>query len=108
MTQTETVLYTAKAHTTGREGGRQRPNRWRMPRTDLPVFQSDSRQRRRADQGGLRRHVGIGEMHRARAAAQQGSGVRAMIETCPLGRAAEAYARTMSGDAQFRIVLTMA
>ncbi len=35
------------------------------------------------------------------------SGVRAMIETYPLERAAEAYARMMSGDAQFRVVLTM-
>jgi D-arabinose 1-dehydrogenase-like Zn-dependent alcohol dehydrogenase len=34
-------------------------------------------------------------------------GVRAMIETYPLERAAEAYARMMSGDAQFRVVLTM-
>ena len=35
------------------------------------------------------------------------SGVRPMIETYPLERAAEAYARMMSGDAQFRVVLTM-
>lgn len=35
------------------------------------------------------------------------SGVRAMIETYPLVKAAEAYARMMSGDAQFRVVLTM-
>jgi D-arabinose 1-dehydrogenase-like Zn-dependent alcohol dehydrogenase len=35
------------------------------------------------------------------------SGVRAMIETYPLERAAEAYARMLSGDAQFRVVLTM-
>ncbi len=35
------------------------------------------------------------------------SGVRAMIETYPLEKAAEAYARMMSGDAQFRVVLTM-
>ena len=35
------------------------------------------------------------------------TGVRAMIETYPLERAAEAYARMMSGDAQFRVVLTM-
>jgi len=35
------------------------------------------------------------------------SGVRPMIETYPLARAAEAYARMMSGDAQFRVVLTM-
>jgi D-arabinose 1-dehydrogenase-like Zn-dependent alcohol dehydrogenase len=34
-------------------------------------------------------------------------GVRAMIETYPLERAAEAYTRMMSGDAQFRVVLTM-
>jgi len=32
--------------------------------------------------------------------------VRAMIETVPLERAAEAYARMMRGDARFRIVLT--
>jgi len=35
------------------------------------------------------------------------SGVRPMIETYPLERAGEAYARMMSGDAQFRVVLTM-
>jgi D-arabinose 1-dehydrogenase-like Zn-dependent alcohol dehydrogenase len=34
-------------------------------------------------------------------------GVRAMIETYPLEKAAEAYARMMSGNAQFRVVLTM-
>ena len=36
------------------------------------------------------------------------SGVRAMIETMPLARAPEAYARMMRGDARFRMVLTMA
>jgi D-arabinose 1-dehydrogenase-like Zn-dependent alcohol dehydrogenase len=35
------------------------------------------------------------------------SGVRPMIETYPLERAGEAYARMMSGKAQFRVVLTM-
>jgi D-arabinose 1-dehydrogenase-like Zn-dependent alcohol dehydrogenase len=35
------------------------------------------------------------------------TGVRPMIETYPLERAAEAYARMMSGKAQFRTVLTM-
>ncbi|HMD43912.1 MAG TPA: alcohol dehydrogenase [Candidatus Acidoferrum sp.] len=35
------------------------------------------------------------------------AGVRAMIETYPLEKAAEAYARMMSGNAQFRVVLTM-
>lgn len=35
------------------------------------------------------------------------TGVRPMIETYPLERAAEAYARMVSGDAQFRVVLTM-
>jgi D-arabinose 1-dehydrogenase-like Zn-dependent alcohol dehydrogenase len=35
------------------------------------------------------------------------TGVRAMIETYPLEKAAEAYARMMSGHAQFRVVLTM-
>jgi D-arabinose 1-dehydrogenase-like Zn-dependent alcohol dehydrogenase len=30
-----------------------------------------------------------------------------MIETYKLERAAEAYARIMSGDARFRVVLTM-
>jgi len=34
-------------------------------------------------------------------------GVRAIIETFPLEEAAEAYARMMSGKAQFRVVLTM-
>ncbi len=34
------------------------------------------------------------------------TGVRAMIETYPLERAAEAYARMMSGKAEFRVVLT--
>jgi D-arabinose 1-dehydrogenase-like Zn-dependent alcohol dehydrogenase len=35
------------------------------------------------------------------------TGVRAMIETYPLEKAAEAYARMLSGHAQFRVVLTM-
>jgi D-arabinose 1-dehydrogenase-like Zn-dependent alcohol dehydrogenase len=35
------------------------------------------------------------------------SGVRAMIETYPLEKAEEAYARMMSGNASFRVVLTM-
>jgi len=35
------------------------------------------------------------------------TGVRAMIETYPLEQAAEAYARMISGNAQFRVVLTM-
>jgi D-arabinose 1-dehydrogenase-like Zn-dependent alcohol dehydrogenase len=35
------------------------------------------------------------------------SGVRPMIETYPLEKAAEAYARMISGDAEFRVVLTM-
>jgi D-arabinose 1-dehydrogenase-like Zn-dependent alcohol dehydrogenase len=35
------------------------------------------------------------------------TGVRPMIETYPLEQAAEGYARMMSGDAQFRVVLTM-
>jgi D-arabinose 1-dehydrogenase-like Zn-dependent alcohol dehydrogenase len=35
------------------------------------------------------------------------SGVRPMIETYPLAKAAEAYARMMSGKAEFRVVLTM-
>jgi D-arabinose 1-dehydrogenase-like Zn-dependent alcohol dehydrogenase len=35
------------------------------------------------------------------------TGVRPMIETYPLERAAEAYERMMSGNAQFRVVLTM-
>jgi D-arabinose 1-dehydrogenase-like Zn-dependent alcohol dehydrogenase len=35
------------------------------------------------------------------------TGVRSMIETYPLEKAAEAYARMISGDAQFRVVLTM-
>jgi D-arabinose 1-dehydrogenase-like Zn-dependent alcohol dehydrogenase len=30
-----------------------------------------------------------------------------MIETDPLEKAAEAYARMQSGEAQFRVVLTM-
>jgi len=34
------------------------------------------------------------------------NGVRPMIETLPLARAAEAYDRMMAGDARFRIVLT--
>ena len=36
------------------------------------------------------------------------TGVRPMIETAPLERAAEAYERTMSGQARFRMVLTTA
>ena len=35
------------------------------------------------------------------------SGIRPMIETYPLERAAEAYERMMSGKARFRVVLTM-
>jgi D-arabinose 1-dehydrogenase-like Zn-dependent alcohol dehydrogenase len=35
------------------------------------------------------------------------SGVRAMIETYPLAKAPEAYARMLSGKAEFRVVLTM-
>jgi D-arabinose 1-dehydrogenase-like Zn-dependent alcohol dehydrogenase len=35
------------------------------------------------------------------------TGVRPMIETYPLERAEEAYARMLSGKAQFRVVLTM-
>jgi D-arabinose 1-dehydrogenase-like Zn-dependent alcohol dehydrogenase len=35
------------------------------------------------------------------------TGVRPMIETYPLDKAAEAYVRMMSGNAQFRVVLTM-
>jgi propanol-preferring alcohol dehydrogenase len=35
------------------------------------------------------------------------SDVAAMIETMPLERAAEAYAKMMSGKARFRMVLTM-
>jgi D-arabinose 1-dehydrogenase-like Zn-dependent alcohol dehydrogenase len=35
------------------------------------------------------------------------SGVRPMIETFPLEKAAEAYARMLSGKAEFRVVLTM-
>ena len=35
------------------------------------------------------------------------TGVRPMIETYPLEQAGEAYARMMSGKAQFRVVLTM-
>lgn len=34
------------------------------------------------------------------------TGVRPMIETMPLARAAEAYERMMAGDARFRLVLT--
>jgi D-arabinose 1-dehydrogenase-like Zn-dependent alcohol dehydrogenase len=34
------------------------------------------------------------------------SGVRPMIESYPLEKAAEAYARMMSGKAEFRVVLT--
>jgi D-arabinose 1-dehydrogenase-like Zn-dependent alcohol dehydrogenase len=35
------------------------------------------------------------------------SSIRAVIETYPLARAAEAYERMMSGKARFRVVLTM-
>jgi D-arabinose 1-dehydrogenase-like Zn-dependent alcohol dehydrogenase len=35
------------------------------------------------------------------------TGVRPMIETYPLERASEAYARMMSGKAEFRVVITM-
>jgi D-arabinose 1-dehydrogenase-like Zn-dependent alcohol dehydrogenase len=35
------------------------------------------------------------------------TGVAAMIETMPLEKAPEAYARMMAGKARFRLVLTM-
>jgi D-arabinose 1-dehydrogenase-like Zn-dependent alcohol dehydrogenase len=35
------------------------------------------------------------------------AGVRPMIEKFPLEKAGEAYARMMSGKAEFRVVLTM-
>jgi alcohol dehydrogenase, propanol-preferring len=35
------------------------------------------------------------------------TGVRPMIERCPLAKAGEAYARMMSGKVGFRVVLTM-
>ena len=35
------------------------------------------------------------------------TGVKAMIEKYPLEKASEAFARMMSGKAQFRVVLTM-
>jgi D-arabinose 1-dehydrogenase-like Zn-dependent alcohol dehydrogenase len=35
------------------------------------------------------------------------TGIRAMIETYPLEKTNEAYARMLSGKAQFRVVLTM-
>ena len=35
------------------------------------------------------------------------TGVRPMIETYPLEKAADGYARMMSGKAEFRVVLTM-
>jgi D-arabinose 1-dehydrogenase-like Zn-dependent alcohol dehydrogenase len=35
------------------------------------------------------------------------TGVRPMIEKFPLEKAAEGYARMISGHAQFRVVLTM-
>lgn len=35
------------------------------------------------------------------------TGIRPMIETYPLEQAAQAYARMLSGDARFRVVLTM-
>jgi D-arabinose 1-dehydrogenase-like Zn-dependent alcohol dehydrogenase len=37
----------------------------------------------------------------------EAAGVRPMIEKLPLEKAAEGYARMMSGDAQYRVVLTM-
>ena len=37
----------------------------------------------------------------------QEADVAAMVETMPLERAAEAYAKMMSGDVRFRMVLTM-
>jgi D-arabinose 1-dehydrogenase-like Zn-dependent alcohol dehydrogenase len=35
------------------------------------------------------------------------TGVRPMVEKYPLAKAAEGYARMMSGKAEFRVVLTM-
>ena len=37
----------------------------------------------------------------------EAAGVRPMIEKLPLEKAPEAYARMMSGDAHYRVVLTM-
>ena len=37
----------------------------------------------------------------------EAAGIRPMIEKYPLEEAAEGYARMMSGDAQYRVVLTM-
>jgi len=37
----------------------------------------------------------------------EAAGVRAMIEKLPIEKAAEGYARMMSGDAHYRVVLTM-
>ena len=37
----------------------------------------------------------------------QRHGIEPMIETFPLARAEEGYARMMSGKARFRVVLTM-
>jgi D-arabinose 1-dehydrogenase-like Zn-dependent alcohol dehydrogenase len=37
----------------------------------------------------------------------EATGVRPMIEKLPLEKAGEAYARMMSGDAHYRVVLTM-
>ena len=53
--------------------------------------------------------LGVRHPHRFRrhAAFAELTGVRPMIEKFPLEKAAEAYARMMSGKAQFRVVLTM-
>ena len=37
----------------------------------------------------------------------EATGIRPKIERYPLARAAEGYARMMSGKAEFRVVLTM-
>ena len=37
----------------------------------------------------------------------EATGIRPMIEKYPLEKAAEGYARMMSGDAQYRVVLAI-
>ena len=72
---------------------------------------ADSRSRRcRSSSRGRRSRAGPRaprSTRRTRWRSARCSGVRPMIETVPLERAAEAYERMMSGKARFRVVITM-
>ena len=60
-----------------------------------------------ADVALMRRAVGAEMGIKAAGGVRDLAGVKAMIESYPLARAAEAYARMLSGKARFRVVITM-